>query len=343
MIAVFLSTAAAFMVFAMPAFAADWSFYGSARVSTFQTNVDNFAAEDTDNYSTALQGNSRIGAKVNVRDDLTGMFEYGTSGGGVNLRHIYGEWDFGAGKFLVGQTDGPLSWGYSNQVWDSDSNLNNQGVVDSGRTPMLRLTFGDFQIAAVETDSNDLGTGYTTETGLPAIEAFYSYSLNSMTFEFGAGYNSYDLVNAGVTYSVDSYVVAAGAKFNFGRAYLNGTVFVGENAGNLIAISVDGDNSGDDGYAVISGTRVLDNDCMGYGLVAGYVFNDMLTFESGFGYVKTDLDEAASDDTEEAYYLNATVTLAPGVFFVPEIGRIDGMETGDKETTYYGVKWQINF
>jgi hypothetical protein len=37
------------------------------------------------------------------------------------------------------------------------------------------------------------------------------------------------------------------------------------------------------------------------------------------------------------------VTLAPNVFFVPEIGRFDGVEATDTKATYYGIKWQINF
>lgn len=334
---------ATLLAFTLPATGADWSFYGSARIATFQRNVDNYGTADTEDFDLDLQGNSRIGANVNVSDELTGMFEFGVSNSTVNTRHIYGEWDFGAGKFLVGQTDAPLSWGYSNQVFDSDSNLNNQGVIDSGRKPMLRLTFGDFQIAAVKVDTNDLGTGYTSEASLPAFEAFYSISMDSLTFDFGAGYNSYDLINAGVHYNIDSYVFSAGAKFQTGRVFMNGTFFVGENAGNLIAISVDGDNSGDDGFAAISGGQVRDNDCMGYAVILGFVYNDMLTFETGYGYAETDLDGAASEDAEEAYYINATVTMAPGVFFVPEIGRFDGKETGDKETTYFGAKWQINF
>jgi long-subunit fatty acid transport protein len=113
--------------------------------------------------------------------------------------------------------------------------------------------------------------------------------------------------------------------------------------GNLITLSVDGDNAWDDGFAAISGTRVLDNDSMGYAMVAGYKLNDRFTFEAGYGFVESDIDEAPADDEAQAYYANVTVTLAPGVFFVPEIGRFDGKEAIDGETTYYGIKWQINF
>lgn len=112
------------VLYALPSWATEWNFYGSARVSTFQTNTEMPSVPDTDNFALALQSNSRIGANVKVSDKLSGAFEYGASGGNVNLRKLYGEWDFGAGKFLVGQTYAPMNWFYSNQVYGVDNDLN---------------------------------------------------------------------------------------------------------------------------------------------------------------------------------------------------------------------------
>ena len=329
-------------VFTVSALAADWNFYGSARVATYQVDTDT-PGSDSDNFNMSLQSNSRIGASVTASDSLTGTFEYGASGGNVNLRKLYGEWDFGAGKLLVGQTYAPMNWFYSNQVFGVDNNLNAQGFIYSGREPMLKLTFGTLQLALVNPDTNDLDTGFTSEAKIPAIEACYSWKHDVITLEAAGGYQSYELSNGGTTYDIDSYVFAVGAMFNFGAAFFNTSVFTGQNVGNLIALSVDGDNAWDDGFAAISGTRVLDNDSMGYALVVGYKFNDMFTCEAGYGYAESDIDTFSSDDEIKAYYANVTVNLAPGVFFVPEIGRFDGQEASDSETTYYGVKWQINF
>ena len=75
--------------------------------------------------------------------------------------------------------------------------------------------------------------------------------------------------------------------------------------------------------------------------------NDMLYFEGGYGYVVGDLDDAEEDDETSAYYLQAKINLAKGVFIVPEFGHYDlkddsaGDDQGD--ATYYGLKWQINF
>ena len=79
------------------AHAADWNFYGSARVSTFYENVE-VSGSDTNNFDMGLQGNSRIGARIKVSDELSGRFEYGASDGNVNLRYLYGIWNFGAGS-----------------------------------------------------------------------------------------------------------------------------------------------------------------------------------------------------------------------------------------------------
>jgi hypothetical protein len=333
---------AALALFASTAYAAEWNFYGSARVATFYTDAETIGAAGTDTKSLAegLQGNSRIGATVKVSDELTGGFEYGA---GVNVRKLYGEWNFGAGSFLVGQTYTPLNWFYSNQVYGSDNDLLAQGGIYSGRAPMLRLTFGDFQIAAVSPNANTLGTGLTAEVDIPAIEAKYTMNFDALTLQMAGGYNSYELIGAGVTYDVDSYVAALGAKLDLGAFFLNGNIYAGENVGHLMAVSVDGDNAWGDGLAAISGTQVLDNEALGYLLVAGFKANDMFTFEAGYGHVETELDGAAVEDECASYYVNATVTMAPGVFFVPEIGMIDGEEAGDTETLYYGVKWQINF
>ncbi len=322
--------------------AAEWNFYGSARVATFQVETDTSGSE-IDNYQQSLHSNARIGAKVRVSDTLSGTFEYGASGGNANLRKLFGEWDFGAGKLLVGQTYSPLNWAYSNQVFGTDNNLKAHGMIYSGREPMLQLTLGGFQIAAIQPDTDDLGTGYATETDRPAIEAIYTFAFDFVTLAVGGGYSTYDIINGAVTYDIDSHVLAASARFKIGAAFLNTVAFTGQNVGNLIALSVSGDNRWDDGFAVISGTRVLDNDSMGYGLAAGYKFNNMFTFEAGYGFVTSEIDTVAGDDDARTYYANATVTLAPGVFFVPEIGRFDGVEAGDTETTYYGIKWQINF
>ncbi|MDT8378516.1 MAG: hypothetical protein RQ739_06445 [Desulfotignum sp.] len=326
---------------AMTAAAADWNFYGSARVSTFITDLD---VADTTNYEQGLQGNSRIGASVKVSDELTGGFEYGTK---VNLRKLYGEWTFGAGSLLVGQTYTPLNYFYSNQVYGPDNDLLAQGGVYSGRQGMIRLKFGGFEIAALapKTSTLNSGDGTEVEVSLPGIEANYNMVMDAFSFNLGASYQTYELLGTATgDHDVDSYVVAFGAKTGFGPVSIGGNVYLGENIGNIMPLSVDGDNAWDDGFADWNGTEVLDNEAMGFILVASMKANDMFAFEAGYGYAEVETLGGAGDDNEvQSYYVQSTITLAPGVFITPEIGMFDGEEDGSEETLYYGAKWQINF
>lgn len=329
---------AALCMVATSAYAADWNFYGSARVSTFVTDTDvPSGGSDTKSLAEFLQGNSRIGAKVKVSDELTGGFEYGT---GVNVRKLYGEWNFGAGKFLVGQTYTPLNWFGSNQVYDTDTDLLPFGGVYSGRQAMLRLTFGDFKIAAVSPSTAYNGVAGTEEVDIPAIEATYDFKWDNITLSFGAGYNAFEIISGGTGWDVDSWVLAANLATTFGPGYFNANVYGGENAGNLLWIDT---GDGSSGRATFDGTEVKDVDNFGFILVLGYKFNDMFKAEAGYGYAEVDLDGATAEDEVASYYIQATVTLAPGVFFVPELGAIDYEESTQNEVLYYGIKWQINF
>ena len=353
--------------FAMTAAAADWNFYGSSRIATFWNNVEAIGGtSDVDQFSLGQQGNSRIGAKVKVSDELSGRFEYGT---GVNTRILYGEWNFGSGSFLVGQTYAPLNMFMSNQVYGSDLGLLSTGGVFSGREPMLQLKFGGFKIALVKNNNTDNisittpGTpGFVTpvppftvtpavpavtntgavENSFPAIEASYRYGMDNWSVTAAGGYQTYERTIGTTIYDVDSYVVALGGTLSFGSVYTKGNVYMGENSGNLISVDV-GNGWASGGYAGINGTNVDDNDVLGYVLVLGAKINDMFSVEAGYSYAETELSSVSVSDEISNYYLNATIVFAPGVFVVPEIGVIDGEEVGQTEETYFGAKWQINF
>ena len=158
--------------------------------------------------------------------------------------------------------------------------------------------------------------------------------------QLAGGYNSYEIINGANSYDIDSYVIALGGQVALGAGYLKGNIYTGENAGHLIWVDPGG-------MASTDGLTVLDNDVMGYLIVGGFKVNDMFSIEAGYAKVTTELDAAAggtsTDDDTSSYYAQATVTLAPGVFFVPEVGIIDGEEVNEDEVTYFGVKWQINF
>ena len=92
----------------------------------------------------------------------------------------------------------------------------------------------------------------------------------------------------------------------------------------------------------------MDNDALGYMVAAGMKLNDTFSFEMGYGHAQAELDLSASHaDDVASYYLQSTVNLAKGLFFVPEIGVIDHKQDSSgkeqSEIRYYGIKWQINF
>lgn len=329
---------AAMVMVAGYASAAEWNFYGSARVSTFWTTVDanTVGTADVDQFAQGLQGNSRVGANVKVSDELSGRFEYGT---GVNVRLLYGEWNFGGGTFLVGQTYTPLNMFYSNQVFGSDTDLLGYGGVYSGRQAMLRLKYGSFQVALTPAATGS-AIGGTTEVSMPAIEASYGLKMGNFSLALAGGYQTFEETVGATTYDIDSYVVALGAKVNFGMGYLGGNIYTGQNAGNLIWID---DGSANDALASAAGATVLDNDTMGYVIVAGAKINDMFSVEFGYATLTSELDLAVVDNESKSYYAQATINIAPGVFVVPEVGVIDYDGASITKTTYFGAKWQINF
>jgi hypothetical protein len=335
------------VAFTAPAMAADWNFYGSARMSTFSDTSD-ISADDDERVTTwALQGNSRVGAKVKANDNgIGGRFEYGS---GPNLRLLYGTWDFGGGELLIGQTYTPTTDFISNQVWGTDMDLIGWGMPYGGRQPMIRLKTGGFQVALV-TPKTSLPAG---ETGaalatLPKVEAAYKLKTDMFFIRPYVGFNTYD-IDGGSGDSITSWLGGFTFGVTPGPFYFKGGAFY---AMNPAEYGLSGAVS-----ATSDGISVNDVDSWGFQALAGFKINDAFTVEAGAGATAYDQDEnrdiadAIDTDFDDAdvvniaYYGNATITLTPGFFIVPEIGFIDREDKGqnDDDTFYIGAKWQINF
>lgn len=267
--------------------AAEWEFYGSARVSTFYTQWDMnmfdsaagrgtivgsdlgaaLLSPDTDKYEQDINGNARIGANIKVSDEVTARFEYGAKDGSPNLRLLWGEWNFGAGSLGVGQHYTPLLFPYSNQVYniypmkDGDTNMSTFGMLYGKRKPMVRLKFGNFQIAAVQPNTSvnyeyisaasspatAISGTYaiptaqpTTKVQIPCIQAKYRYDFDWGHLNFAGGYQTFDVVDtaANKEFEVRSYVLGVGGRVNMGKAYFKANAWGGENVGNMADILV---------------------------------------------------------------------------------------------------------
>lgn len=334
--------AVAFVVsFTVPAMAADWGFYGSARMSTFMdTNSEELTTtgDSESDLTWNIQGNSRLGANVKA-GDIGGKFEYGT---GVNLRQLFGTWKFGNGKLLIGQTYSPVNLFYSNQVWGGDTDMLNTGGVYGGRNPMIRATFGSLNVALVTPTTGAVTTPIDTTTSLPKIEASYGFKAGPAGLKVVFGYNTYEEETATDSYTISSYVLGLGFNVGLGAAYVNGNIYTGSNTGNY-GLWQRGAAS-----ATLVGTDVEDCSTMGYLAVVGFKVSPTMNLELGFGANQHEVDvTGAETDDCSAFYVQATINLAKGCFIVPEIGMVDlgdnaaGVEEGD--ISYFGAKWQINF
>jgi len=352
-----LIAAVAFVAaFAAPSFAAEWSFYGHARMTTFWVDQDfgdyvgPSGADDDFDLIHDLQGNTRIGAKVKVSDNLTGQFEYGITTSAVNSRLIYGVYDFGGFKLKVGQDYIPTNFFISNQVCPvlggGDDNLLPYGGFYFGRRPEIAGIFGGLEVALVRAEAPAvLGyPGVDTDVTLPMLAAKYSFKVAGLSLQVAGGYQTYKVVDANDDdEDVNSYVGGIAATYNMGPFMLGGNYWMGRNVGNMW--------KWDAGYADAVYDPVdedmLDNDGWGFIIVGAFTASDMLRFEAGYGFSSFDIDEAPTEDETSSMYLQAKITFAKGVFIVPEVGVIDLKDDpgeGDQgDITYYGLQWQIRF
>lgn len=346
-----LAMVAAVLLAAGTVHAADWNFYGQARVSTFYEKVDNNifkGGANTKEFAEVLQGNARIGARVKVSDAVSGRFEYGAYQGNANVRLLYGEWNFGAGTLIVGQAYTPFLV-VTGQVYNSgainmgDTNMAYYGTMYSGREAQIGLKIGGLYLAAVspETTLDKGANNPTTEVKLPEIHGRYVFKGQTWQFQILGGAGRFDVKEGNNEGSVTSFIAGVAGRIVMGRAYITGGGWTGENPGMLIDTYVSPTLTG---LANWDGTKVTDNEGAGAHVSAGYVINKMFKVEGGYGYVQTELDSAgATKNDAEVYYFQTTISLAPGVMVVPEVGVIDYKQAGELRATYFGMKWQIDF
>jgi hypothetical protein len=360
----------AILCLAAPAMAADWNFYGNYRHATWYVDDDyDFTTADGYSDDTDLQwengGNSRIGATVEVNDQIGGGVEIGFDVGSLDMytRKIYGTYTMANGsQLLFGQTYTPLAMFYSNSVYGGDGDLLGIGEFYDGRWPMVQWKSGGFKVALVTPREVGQGVGQPdVDYTLPKFEASFGFKSDVFFLDVAAGYQTYTLDGGdnGDDYDIDSYIGVIGAGANFGALYVKAQAHMGQNLGNFGssgpyvvsgwfgADSVSGENIPKS--AVFEGNDYEDSDALGFLGVVGFNASEMLSFEGGVGYQNYEVDLAADDVdfTLMQYYVQATINIAPGFFIVPEVGMITLDPGGDNppepERFYAGAKWQINF
>jgi hypothetical protein len=345
------------VAFSVPTYAEfTYTFKGDARMETYRVSQsEQFTGTGRDDSGT-------IWAKDNVlsrfsitakSENIKGYIEIRPNVGSF-VRHWFGEWDFGAGKLLVGKTWTPTTFFTNGQNYLSNGiaaygNLN----ADAARVDQIRLTFGDLVIGFLDPTMGSRTTlavpGGETDINIPNIEGTYTLKLDPAKLMFAAGYGSYTIDTAAADYDVDSYFVGVAALMNFGPVYFNVEGHIASNGFQY------GLNYGDaiganriDGNAVFSGGEIKDTDSYGYLAAIGFKINDMLTVEAGYSYLECEKDVAGLQADDASWmYVMLPITVAPGVTIAPEIGKIDegkdenGADQGDQ--TYFGATWKIAF
>jgi hypothetical protein len=351
---------------------ADVDLYGSARFRSYYASVDDgVPGADKDKDLEWRMGHlSRFGANFKS-EKITGRFELdaragsvGTEdiefGGGASmlgnlrLRHLWGEWDFGAGKLMVGHNfplyDAPASginyYSGGLQKWGGIG-------ITAARTSQLRLTFGEWRLAFMQTDTTQqwapLGSFEEANIRFPKIEARYDKRIDAFALSFIGGWQTYEIEDRNgtkETRDINSYVLGARCKANIGPAYANLALTWRQNGGNYGAWTVSSKEK-----AVLQGNDVKDATAWGLVAALGWIINDRLTLEASYGAVDGRQDTSLdNEDDAMVWCLLARLTMTPGVYIIPELIYQDnksvtnnGVTIDQGDTTVFGVYWRIDF
>ncbi len=348
---------------------------------------DNGNMNESDSELTwTLQGNSRIGAKVK-HGTVSGYFEYGTGINLRKLYATWkpenASWSLLVGQtytplniFYSGQVygvdEGQLSTG---QAYNGRHGMI-QFAIDGFKIALVNITKASNLGAMFRSDPNspELDAPGDVDVYLPKIEAAYHYGADQFFFDVVAGYQTWTVENPngfGTDFTVDSWVFGGGGGVNFGPAYIKGAAYYGQNIGNYgIWTNASGyfggvtlkDNAytgllaSDAASAIVTYNQdaagglsydTEDTNSLSFIGVVGFKVNDMVSLEAGGSYITYDNDLFVDNATVYSFYAQAPLTLAKGVFIVPEAGyyKIDQLTSGqDGESFwYFGAKWQINF
>ena len=350
---------------------ADAQLYGSARFRTYYVSNDpgHPAGVETDNDLEWQMGKlSRFG--VNFKSDkITGKFEMDARAGGsvedtsgasslgnLRIRQLWGQYDFGTFKFMIGQNFPLYDAAVSNIAYFSGGlqPLGGMGYLVA-RTSQMRFTFGDFRIAFLTPD--DTTGGLTNGSGLvyseintkfPRTEIRYDLKVENFALNFTAGYQTYEIEapTTRASENINSYVLGFRGKAHFGPGYAGlGLTYRqnGENYGAWTNVTKES--------AIFQGNDLKNAKAWGVVAALGWKINDMLTVEGNYAKLHSEQDTTADNkDDNTAWALLAQVHVAPGVLIQPEFIYNDredvvtnGTSTDEGNETIFGVWWLINF
>jgi hypothetical protein len=367
----------AMLILSSPAMAADWSFSGSQRFATWYLNQDwgdsrvNGQGSDqgTQWY---FQGNSRLEAKVRA-EKVNGHIELalgspndGGGDGNVTTRRAYGVWRFSENAWLkIGKDYSPVTEFISNQWVNEDNDMLGSGNFWGARPSGLTLGIGGFELAFLTPSyGSDVGataTGINGATGgdpdsyIPRVEASYMLTIGPGYIKPFGGFQYYTVEKNGignVTGDIDvwSWALGVSTTWNIGNFTLGGQVSYGMNEGNVKGWGTGYYLRPTSSAYLKEGDDLANVYTLQWEIVPSLTVTDNLRLEAGVGYRYDNADGAPGSSQKVAtwtVYLQAMITMAPGVFLCPEVGYMDMMNNraglNFYSTTYAGAKWQIDF
>jgi len=363
--------AAAFVVAcAMPAAAASKvSFSGRANMITVWDKDD--ATRDGSNFNdtdmTWDEDGQTSAFSARFSDGpITGVAEFGMGSRitgatiSVRTRHIYGEYDFGNFKLLIGQTYEasflPFLYGWRG----GQGGYRGEATIGT-RMPMIRARFnmgpGELKVAGIYNMGGAYPTGFLAgrenDITLPKLEAAYSVKFENVKVDLCGTYQTYNIVQVSTNkdWDITSYALMGKVEASFGPLSVAGGLYSGENLGNhgmpgALAAGWDGVNQ-----------RILDAEQFGWSIGAKYVITPMFYFAAGYGETSMSRPSAVAgqtdyEDDSKGYTMHLGIEVAKN--FSIKIGygvrdeedmRAAGAATATDQgkRKYWGATWSMRF
>ena len=362
---------------AVPAMALDVTPYGAIRIGTWYTSNTHYSAagasqHDSD-FSLDLQGDSLVGVRVKEGDFFAlaelGAYNPKARQNGVELRMLFGDWNFGEGKLRVGYLPSPYVF-RSEQAFDADGGFNSYGSLFDGRYAQIKVSLNNgFYLTMMKpapgltqgvvnstsnvsgsfanTPYNATATTYAAtskdyDTFMPKMVAGYEGKSGFVSFGGGVAGNYYkvtDTTATNLSADITSLMGFAHTTIDLKPVELKFHLYGGQNMGDLMSNGAATAGSyyagGENSYTV-----------GGFGQI-GYTASDKVKVYTGVSYETSKNDTYKTDDNKMAAFANLQYDVTKNVKIVPEVSMLNDLDSSadTKEPRIYaaGVKWEMKF
>lgn len=379
------SLIAAALGLSAPAMALDVTPYGAIRVATWWTsstyyNPAGSPLHDAD-FTLDLQGDSYVGMRVK-EGDFSALAELGAYNpkarqNGVELRMLFGEWNFGSGKLRVGYAPSPYVY-RSEMIYDADGGFNGYASLFDGRYAQIKLSMnngfylallrqenvGLAGISATNSPTTNAGSGYintpfnmtsTTymagytdfDTFMPKTVVGYEGKAGIVTYGGGVAGNYYKIrtvvgdVQTGKD-EIYSYLGFAHASIDLAPFEIKVAGHTAQNLGNLM------NNAAAAAGSFYSNNPATGKNAYTYGGWGqlGYTLNNKVKMFTGVAYESNEMRGRTTDDRMAAF-ANLQYAVTKNFNIVPEFAFLNEMRNaaGAKQERIYatGIKWEMKF